>query len=186
MRVHRSDGTVAEVRGRPVPMDKKETWVMGRRVPRADAIRGEELVRAYTGAIAKAYPNTDDLLAKVRKDGWLNAITGIGDPARDKRHVSNSTLILDILSQMDAEIIWRSDDVAAKAIEKVPEEMTRQGWTLKIEGDDGREVTEAMETWARDLDLIGKAKEALEYSRAYGGAGLFLGADDGQKDLTKP
>jgi phage-related protein (TIGR01555 family) len=87
---------------------------------------------------------------------------------------------------MDAEIIWRADDIAAKLIEKVPEEMTRQGWTLKIEDDENKEITEAMENWARDLDLIGKAKEALEYSRAYGGAGIFLGADDGQKDLTKP
>src|SRR6266851_5342964 len=146
----RQDGTV--------PVGRSEDWVYGARVK----IRGQELIESAAGMINAS---------RARTDGWLNALTGVGDPLADKMHVWNSTIVLDQLSQMD---------------EKVPEEMTRQGWKLKIEDDPEREQAEAMEKWAKDLDLIGKAKEALEYSRAYGGGGIFLGADDGQKDLTKP
>lgn len=173
------------MRGSPVRKDgtvkagSQVEWLHGKRVeiPQFERVRCDELVRSYGGMIDGS---------RARTDGWLNYLTGVGDPLRDKTHSLNSTLTLDLLTQMDCEIIWRSDDIAAKAIEKVPEEMTRQGYSLKIEDDDDRELTEATEAWARDLDLIGKAKEALEYARAYGGAGIFLGADDGQKDLTKP
>ena len=167
----RQDGTV--------PVGRSEDWVYGARVkiPHTDKIRGQELIESAAGMINAS---------RARTDGWLNALTGVGDPLADKMHVWNSTIVLDQLSQMDEEIIWRADDMAAKMVEKVPEEMTRQGWKLKIEDDPEHEQAEAMEKWAKDLDLIGKAKEALEYSRAYGGGGIFLGADDGQKDLTKP
>lgn len=167
----RIDGTV--------PLKDSIDWVAGRpvKIPCLERLRVDELVKSYGGMIDAA---------SARRDGWLNSLTGIGDPLNDKMHVLNSTMVLDQLSQMDCEIIWRSDDMAAKMIEKVPEEMTRQGWRIKIEDDPGREIAEAVEKWAEDLDLIGKAKESLEYARAYGGAGIFLGADDGQKDLTKP
>jgi phage-related protein (TIGR01555 family) len=169
--VVRKDGTVR--------LNRQEEWLFGRQVeiPQLERVRCDELVRSYKGMIDGA---------TARRDGWLNALTGVGDPLRDKMNLSNQFLTLDLLSQTDCEIIWRSDDVAAKAVEKVPEEMTRQGWSLKIEDDCGREIAEVMEKWAEELDLLGKAKEALEYARAYGGAGIFLGVDDGQKDLTKP
>lgn len=191
--VSRADGTRSFMDPDKLPLrsdeadSKRELWARGVRVPvpRYDYVKGERLIRAYAGSL-NTYGNMATLEAQVRKDGWINSLTGIGDPSRDKRQIMNSTLALETLSQMDCEVIWRADAKAAKAIEVVPEELTRKGWDFQCEDDDDRSVTEAVMQWARDLDLTGKAKEALEYARAYGGAGIFLGADDGQRDLTKP
>jgi uncharacterized protein len=165
------------------PSSRSQTeWVHGRevKIPRSENIRGGDMVRAYKGMLDSASSRG------IHQDGWINAFTGIGDPLRDKMNIGNSGFSYNVISQQDAETLWRGSDIAAKAVEKVPEEITRQGFRLKIQGDDDRAVTEEAESIAEEMDFEGKAKEAMEYSRAYGGAGIFLGADDGQKDLTKP
>src|SRR6266851_4745742 len=108
--VYKADGSKQLVDNRHlkiVKLNKKEWWAGGKQVPINDHVKGEDLIRAY-GGMLPGYQNQLALEQKVRKDGWLNALTGIGDPARDKRHIQNSTLLLETLSQLDAEIIWRS------------------------------------------------------------------------------
>jgi uncharacterized protein len=184
--VQRGDGSRYLTERKPVDINKREAWVYGKHVDSHDLIRGQQLVEAYASKLVRGDIATKELMQRVHNDGWLNALTGIGNPSFDKRHIANSVLTLDLLSQMDCEIIWRSDDMAAKAIEKIPDEMIRQGWDIQVEDDDDRAMGEEMVDWAEDFDLDGKAREAFEYARAYGGSGTFLGADDGQKDLTQP
>jgi phage-related protein (TIGR01555 family) len=53
--------------------------------------------------------------------------------------------------------------------------------------EEGQAIVEEIEAQLRDLDALGKFREALEYERAYGGAAILLGVDDGvQNDLTVP
>lgn len=53
--------------------------------------------------------------------------------------------------------------------------------------EEGQAIVEEVEAQLRDLDALGKFREALEYERAYGGAAILLGVDDGVKeDLTTP
>jgi len=154
-------------------------WVAGD-VPPIEELRDDRQKAAMAAFFEQVKP-----VSGLRADGWINSLTGMGDPSRDKRHLSNLTNDLTILQQLDAEFLWRSDDMCARIIEKVPEEMTREGYEIQL-GEADKDLSEATEKYATDFDVLGKIKEALEYARAYGGAGIFLGADDGEPDLTKP
>lgn len=117
-----------------------------------------------------------------RLDGWENAYTGIGILGRDKR--LGSVLGVEIIPQEQAEELWRGDDIIARIIETLPNEMLRAGHCPKVEGDKG--LSEALESEADRLNLGEQARRALYYARAFGGAGILLGADDGSKDLSLP
>lgn len=117
-----------------------------------------------------------------RLDGWENAYTGIGILGRDKR--LGSALSAEGIPQEQAEELWRGDDIIARIIETLPNEMLRAGHCPKVEGD--KDLTEAMESEADRLNLGEQARRALYYARAFGGAGILLGADDGSKDLSLP
>ena len=57
----------------------------------------------------------------------------------------------------------------------------------EIDVDDaGIECAEAVDAKLEELDALQVFWEALCYERAYGGAAILVGADDGTEDLTKP
>ena len=116
------------------------------------------------------------------RDGWENASTGIGILGRDKR--LGSTFAAEPVSQEYAEEVWRGDDLFARIVETLPNEMLRAGHCVKVSDD--KDLTEALETESDRLQFGETCRRALYYSRAYGGAGILLGADDGSKDLSLP
>lgn len=118
----------------------------------------------------------------VRGDLWENAYTGFGVLGRDKRLASD--FYAELVPQRQAEEIWRGDDMAARAVETVPNEMMREGYEVEIEGN--KELAEALEEEDARLKISDNVLKALYYGRAYGGAGILLGADDGSTDLSLP
>jgi len=52
--------------------------------------------------------------------------------------------------------------------------------------DEGQDLIEAMEKWAKAINLQRTVNQALRLERAAGGAAIFIGADDGARDLTVP
>jgi uncharacterized protein len=117
-----------------------------------------------------------------RADGWQNATTGLGDISRDKRLGSNFNL--EFLDQTSCELLWRGDDVCARIVEVLPNEMLREGFEVVIEDDE--ETAELMDEYIREHGLLEQCRRALFYARAYGGAGILLGADDGAKNPENP
>jgi phage-related protein (TIGR01555 family) len=57
---------------------------------------------------------------------------------------------------------------------------------LELGDDESSKIVEALEQKSRELNLLQVLRDALCYERAYGGAAVLLGVDDGEKDLTKP
>lgn len=120
--------------------------------------------------------------ATTRADGWSNIVSGLGTSGKDKRLGSTFNTLL--LAQEQCEELWRGDDIASRCVETLPAEMCREGYDIRIEDD--KETAEALEAAGRLMGLDAKTQRALEYGRAYGGAGLLLGADDGASDLSQP
>jgi phage-related protein (TIGR01555 family) len=116
-----------------------------------------------------------------RLDGWINVLTGLGNAARDKR----------MGAQVQAERIdyetclefYRSNDLAARLVDIIPDEMTREGWDVKIEGD--TDAQEAVEAWTEENGIVEIVNEGLRMAEWAGGGGTILGIDDGQ-DPAKP
>lgn len=74
--------------------------------------------------------------------------------------------------------LFYSDDVAAKLVEKRPEEAFRRGYKLLNPANE-KAAQEAVEK-ARALNLDGKMQEAFTWGRLFGGALLIIGAEGGQ------
>jgi hypothetical protein len=117
-----------------------------------------------------------------RSDGWENVLTGLGRLGRDKR--LGTQVAVQYLSTQQAELLWRGDDMAAKIIEKPPREMLRRWLDVLIAGDS--EASQGIAARLDELKARAALRDALQKTRAFGGAGILLGADDGAIDLTKP
>lgn len=105
-------------------------------------------------------------------DNWQNPYMGYGTD-RDKLtygyHAYTPRLLDTELSSM-----FYSDDVAAKLVEKRPEEAFRKGYKLCFPENE----TLAQKTYekARQLGLDARMQEAWTWGRLYGGALLIIGA----------
>lgn len=104
-----------------------------------------------------------------RSDGWENSFTGYGT-WRDKltygQHVEGLRL-----SDPELASLFYSDDVAAKLVEKRPEESFRRGYKLSDLD---------LQKQGRDLGVDEKMQEAWTWGRLYGGSLLIIGAEEGR------
>lgn len=120
--------------------------------------------------------------AVLHADGWVNALTGLGYSARDK--TLGAKFVSDDLSDADAQEIYRGDDMAARIVDKLPNEMTRQGFSVRL-GAAGGQTDEQRSTLERsvkarldELGAIKKCNQAMKHERSGGGGAILLGVDD--------
>lgn len=85
-----------------------------------------------------------------RQDSWTNLATGLGDAIRDKRLVAKPHM--NLLRQQEAEILWRSDDMAARIVEKIPHDAMRRGFIFSTRPDSGVKVAEDESTDEESID----------------------------------
>jgi phage-related protein (TIGR01555 family) len=108
---------------------------------------------------------------EVRFDGWENSVTGYGT-WRDKLTYGHHAFSAQI-SDSELSTLFYSDDVAAKLIEKRPEEAFRRGYKLIVKNSD------VLEAKAKALGLDAKIQEAIKWGRLWGGCLLIIGAEQG-------
>jgi phage-related protein (TIGR01555 family) len=112
---------------------------------------------------------------KPKSDGWENVATGAGIVGMDKRLEATPRALA--LGQEQCVEAWRADDMLARIVETVPDEMLREGWRISVPDDSKLEQT--LNDWQDDLDIPTHLQSALHFGRALGGAGILLGAQDG-------
>ena len=115
---------------------------------------------------------------KNRADSWANIITGLGYLSTDKKQ--NTKFVASNILQRETLLnIFRADGLGKKIVSIPADDMVRE-W-IDIEGDPGGLVDKYMQ----DLQVKKAIKEALTWSRLFGGAVIVLGVNDG-KDLSEP
>lgn len=112
---------------------------------------------------------------EVKFDGWQNPYMGYGTE-RDKLSAGFHTGSVR-LSDYEISTLYYSDDVAAKLVEKRPEEAFRRGYEL-CNPDDEKAAKDLYEQ-GRALGVDAKMQEGLTWGRAFGGALLIIGAEQG-------
>lgn len=168
--------------------------------PARPADNTQALLEAYNQQ-AKTNPRFDNL------DGFKNVLTGIGDFMRDKTFGGNPNgpdFEVQLMSGTEIENRWRGSDLGGRIVETIPEEMTRAGWEIQVQpsaedgrkgkeptfsiqsDEDGQSLAEELDQQLQDIKAPQAFKEALNYERAFGGAGILVGADDGESDMLKP
>lgn len=120
----------------------------------------------------------------VTTDGLENLIANLGT-SLDKRAATrvkqNRVLSNENHAELDA--LYRTDWIAGKVVDIVPEDMTREWrtWT----GDISPEQIKTLEAAEDSLSLRAKFCEAHKWARLYGTAFIVISADDGQ-EVSKP
>lgn len=166
---------------------------------------------------------TKKIARRRRSDGWLNVFTGLGLANRDKRMGGQQWH--DILDYQDLVELYRGSDLAARIVDTIPEEMTREGFDVLVqqeeEGERGepsdgtrpvepadyrndsrrtrrfrfrrkdaqsdpKEESEHIMATCDEFDVLGVFKDVMCKERAFGGGAIFVGADDGERDLRRP
>ena len=145
---------------------------------------------------------------RIRNDGWFSALSGIGTASKDKS--ASNQFLGSSLAPDEAEDMWLSDDLSARAIEAWPGEMLREGFRLKIQrttsaagidvdgdngsparvdvlppvdpGYDAREISATITNWWSDIKLFERLYQAMTLENGLGGALLVMGV----KDYRKP
>ncbi len=124
--------------------------------------------------------------AAERLDTWSNTVTGLGDQLRDK---VMSTLFLKRMKMSDEllETLYHGDDMSARVVEALPEEAMRPGFTIDLGKETGDEnLLEALSEKLTALGAHDAILEACIWGRLYGGAVMYIGADDGSQDQAQP
>jgi phage-related protein (TIGR01555 family) len=115
-----------------------------------------------------------------RLDGWMNVLTGLGG-SRDKR--TNTTFQARIINSVEAMNLWIGDDTARRAVEILPNEMTREGFEFKLTDD--KELQEEIEQEWESLGVQEKIWTALAYKRSSGGGAILVGTLDNAAQVSE-
>src|SRR5712692_10065156 len=117
-----------------------------------------------------------------RRDGWANVLSGLGTAARDKR--LSASFGLERLSYQQLEELYRGDDMAARIVETIPDEMVREWLDVLIEDD--QDASERVGALLDEMEVQSKYRDAMCLARAFGGSGILVGANDGIRDTSLP
>lgn len=118
-----------------------------------------------------------------RADGWVNELTGLGILGQDKA-ASTTFDGADDVTPQEGERLWAFDDVGAKIVEKLPEEMLRAGYEVVVPDDE--DAAADVQAWAEDMGVEEVFRHALKVERALGGCAIFPAINDGADDLAEP
>lgn len=110
-----------------------------------------------------------------RLDGWVNPFTKFGT-SRDRTTAGS---FQDEMQIPDPELsaLFHQDDAASKIVSIFPEEMLRQGFEILA---DETKQAEHIKTICESLNLQRTFLDGMIWGRLWGGAAIFVGADDGQ------
>lgn len=135
--------------------------------------------------MAKVKPESSPLRAvldSLTTDGWVNVLTGLGQLGKDKRE--GAIICADLLPYNSLAEFYRASDLAARIVDLPADDMLREGAEVRIPDDE--EGTEAIDGYLEEREAEGKLIQALKWKRAYGGALILVGANDGSADLSVP
>ncbi len=130
-------------------------------------------------------------------DGWFSLTTGQG-LAKDKAETVDFLHRPRFTREEVVRGLYRGDSIAARIVDLRVEDSIRQGWNVEFftTGEDGKKTKLDAETaaeinalrikWEKKVALVDNVSLWWKRGRAYGGALMVFGADDGQIDKLEP
>ncbi len=116
-----------------------------------------------------------------RNDAWTNRTTGVGGPLDKSAGFLFTPLFIDS-DYSTLEYLYEEDHLAGKVADGLADAVFRRGWEFSCSEEQYREPV------VDECDRLGaeaKIDQALRWEALYGGAAVFVGADDGQS-VTAP
>lgn len=115
---------------------------------------------------------------KFKTDGWMNILSGLGVPGRDKT-ASTVFRACPLFCWQELDQLYRADGLTRRVIDIVASEMMRQGW--EVEGDPEGLLVGKFE----EINAYAKITHLIQWARLYGGSVIVMGINDG-RELDQP
>jgi len=115
--------------------------------------------------------------ARATFDGWKNILTGLGIAGKDKRVAGVAHY--ERMLKNEAEETYAADDIAQKIVDMLPEEMVREGFNIKYDGNNFPNLETDIINIIDELEIMPKLEEGIRWGRLYGGSGTIIGIQDG-------
>lgn len=116
-----------------------------------------------------------------RFDGWYSLLTGLGTAGRDKRE--SMQFAVDRMDWRTAEVIWQGDDLAARIIQTLPDEMMREGYDLCITDQDSDDGTGPDDEYEQPSSQKVKSETAMLEKMGAAARGKHGPRDDLKKEV---
>lgn len=129
---------------------------------------------------ADSAPEATAIARLARLDGWKNSQSGHGT-TRDRRTLT--TYGVDVVTDLEARQLRRSEFLAAAIIEQGPKEALKRPWSLKCED---KEVGNLIRKQAEALGLDQVLYDAWTKENEAGGAAIFPVVSGAQGSLDQP
>ncbi len=113
----------------------------------------------------------------LKTDGFQNVLTGLGQFSRDKRLSAGICQTIPV-TDLDCGNLFNGNDVAKRLAAQPAIESFREG--IEICVDDDPETRDDMHQLLDTTGALSHMTWCKTLANVYGGAGLFVGADDGQ------
>lgn len=116
-------------------------------------------------------------IATIKEDDYANVITGLGGPV-DKNSYTRYNRGR-ILWEQELRNMYLSNALAARIVDRVVDDATREGFTLA--GADKQFDFASLQSELEDLDVMNVVSKAWKMARLYGGCIIVLAVNDGRK-----
>lgn len=110
-----------------------------------------------------------------RFDAWYNGVTGYGTE-RDKT-TYGVPVSKPVLDQESLAALYNSNDMAARMVDVVPDEVYREGFNIET-GDP--ELDEIIEDKFDALEVSDRFADGMRWGRCFGAGAVLIGANDGR------
>lgn len=126
-------------------------------------------------------------LGEIREDawqmfgGWVNSLTGRGDPERDKG-AANAWVGGVLMPPEELRSLYTHNSLARATCQALPEWALRHGWDLTLDRDavESKAIEVAVRARLAELGAHEALLRAAVWGQTFGGGLILVGADDGR------
>jgi phage-related protein (TIGR01555 family) len=122
-------------------------------------------------------------LRVIHNDSFANLMSELGTSGDKSEY---ATFVYESYDVGMLEEMYAQDAMAGRICELLPETMLREGYNIVLPEQSSKDMAEELKDAMDALDTDEVAQEAIELSRALGGAVILMGLDDGSADPSVP
>lgn len=122
----------------------------------------------------------------LRLDSIMNVFTGLGDALHD-RTKSNIFEPNRRLGDGEMSALYNDEPIGRLVCELPGFDALRKGFTVVVKDDDqGEDIGAKTKNYLTRLEAVAAFTSASDFDRGFGGAGIWVGLDDGAKAASEP
>jgi hypothetical protein len=121
-------------------------------------------------------------IVKFKADDYVNNITALGTPGKDKSPHTSFALTADLQAE-ELDGMYEKESLAGRIIDRVVDDATRVDFSLT--GTDEKFDWASVKSELDDLDALNQFADAWRWARLYGGSIVIMNIDD-NVDIAKP